>query len=166
MEKNLCQPNKKHSHLKSLATYLKTHPENVDFKLYDWLRTLKTSELVRIYEDAASIYTSFKAGTPATKQAKSLANAACLAYGAEAPGIEGALVVKHIDSLLEGLCEAVHIEVLARSGWLIVTGRISIWPGNRNRYQVTQRGRIEGETVNNRRTRSLLGLPPSDPSTH
>lgn len=166
MEKNLCQPNKKHSHLKSLATYLKTHPENVDFKLYDWLRTLKTSELVRIYEDAASIYTSFKAGTPATKPAKSLANAACLAYGAEAPGVDGELVVKHIDSLLEGLREAVHIEVLARCGWVIVTGRISIWPGNRNRYQVTQRGRIEGEAVDNQRTRALLGLLPKPTLQH
>lgn len=160
MKQNLRHPNKKQSHLKSLASYLKQHPENVDFKLYDWLRTLNNGDLVRVYRDLISIYTSFKAGTPITRQAKSLANAACLAYGAEVPGVDPDLVVKHIDSLLEGMREAVHIEALARSGWVIVTGRLSIWPGNQSRLQVTQRGRIEGEAVDSPRTRALLGLLP------
>jgi len=166
MEKNQRLPNKKHSHLKSLASYLKQHPENVDFKLYDWLRTLNNGDLVRVYRDLTSIYTSFKAGTPITRQARSLANAACLAYGAEAPGVSPDLVMRHIDSLLEGMRQAVHIEALARSGWVIVTGRISIWPGDRKPYQVTQRGRIEGEAVDNQRTRALLGLLPKATLQH
>lgn len=148
------------SHFKSLASYLKRHPNNVDFKIYDWLSTLETAQLARIYEDAHDIYASFIHRRPMTRGSKDLAKAACLAYGAEVPDVQPELVIKHLDSLLRGLKDAAHIGIMARCQWVIVTGRISIWPRDEKLYQVTNRGRIEGEHQVNPRTRFLLGLEP------
>lgn len=146
------------SHFKSLASYLKRHPDNVDFKLYDWLSTLETAQLAQIYEDAQNIYSSFIHSRPMTRGSKDLAKAACLAYGAEVPDVQPEMVIKHLDSLLRGLKDAAHIGIMARCEWVIVTERISIWPRSHRPYQVTQRGLVEGEQQNNPRTRFLLGL--------
>ena len=95
-----------------------------------------------------------------TKPGRDIANAACLAYGAENPDIEAELVVKHLDVLLRGMKDAVYIEVSARCGWVILTARVSIWPHTRRPYEVTERGRIEGELLESSRMRALLGVGP------
>lgn len=146
------------SHLKSLASYLKRHPKHVNFKLYDWLSTLETAQLARIYEDAHAIYSSFIHGRPMTRGSKDLAKAACLAYGAEVPDVQPEMIITHLDSLLRGMKDAAHIGLMARCEWVIVTERISIWPRSYRPYQVTQRGLVEGEQQDNPRTRHLLGL--------
>lgn len=51
MEKNPFAPkqNRTPSHFRSLASFLARRPENVDFKLYDWLRTLEMVDLMPLY---------------------------------------------------------------------------------------------------------------------
>jgi hypothetical protein len=148
------------SHFKSLASYLQQCPANVDFKLYDWLRTLALEDLGRMHKDGNSIYDSFVTKSPMTKAARDFAKAACLAYCAEAPDAEPEMVTKHLDTLLRGMRDAAYIEIMVRCGWAVVTERISIWPRTPKPYQVSQRGREEGERLTNPRSRTLLGLPP------
>lgn len=163
MEKKLvtAKQNRILSHFKSLAIFLARCPENVDFKLYDWLRTLEMEDLGRMHKAGNSIYDSFTTKSPMTKQARDFAKAACLAYCAEAPGVEPELVVKHLDTLLRGMRDAVYIEVMVRCGWAVVTERVSIWPRAEKPYVVSKRGRIEGEQLLNPRSRALLGLQPN-----
>lgn len=146
MDKNSLTPkqNRIPSHFKSLASFLARHPENVDFKLYDWLRTLEMEDLGRMLKAGKSIYDSFITKSPMTKQARDFAKAACLAYCAEAPGAEPELVVKHLDTLLRGMRDAVYIEIMVRCEWAVVTERVSIWPRVEKPYVVSKRGRIEG----------------------
>jgi hypothetical protein len=152
------------SHFKSLASFLAQRPESVDFKLYDWLRTLEMEDLGRMHKAGNSIYDSFITKLPMTKQARDFAKAACLAYCAEAPGVEPELVVKHLDTLLRGMRDAVYIEIMVRCGWVVVTERVSIWPRAEKPYLVSKRGRIEGEQLRNPRSRALLGLQPTQRS--
>jgi len=160
MEKNLFAPkqNLTPSHFRSLASFLARRPENADFKLYDWLRTLEMVDLGRMHRAGNSIYDSFITKSPMTKQARDFAKAACLAYCAEAPGVEPELVVKHLDTLLRGMRDAVYIEIMVRCEWAVVTERVSIWPRAEKPYVVSKRGRIEGEQLQNPRSRALLGL--------
>lgn len=55
------------SHFKSLASYLKQRPDNVNFKLYDWLRTLELEDLGRMHKAGNSIYDGFITKSPMTK---------------------------------------------------------------------------------------------------
>lgn len=149
------------SHFKSLADYLKQCPENVDFRLYDWVRTLELEALGRIHEDGKSIYDAFINKSLISKQGRDLAKAACLAYCAETPDVEPEMVTRHVDTLLRGISDAAYIELMVRCGWAVVTERISIWPRTEKSYHVSQRGRIEGERVKVPRMRALLGLQPN-----
>lgn len=93
------------SHFKSLADYLKQCPENVDFKLYYWVRTLELEALGRIHEDGKSISDAFINKSPISRQGRDLAKAAALAYCAEMPDVEPEMVTRHLDTLLRvGSC--------------------------------------------------------------
>jgi hypothetical protein len=153
------------SHLKSLALYLKQQPKPLDFKLSDWLRTLELEDLDRIGRDANSIFESFTGCTPITKRAKDVAKAACLAYGAENPTIEAELITERLVLLAYGMSNAAFIEIVSRCGWVVMTERMGVWPRAERPYQVSRRGRIEGEQLTSPRTRALLGLAarPSTP---
>lgn len=131
------------SHFKSLSAHLKQCPENVDFRLYDWLRTLELDALGRIHEDGKSISDAFINKSPISKQGRDLAKAAALAYCAETPDVKPEMVTRHLDTLLRGIRDAAYIEQMVRCGWAVVTERISIWPRTEKSYHVSQRGRIE-----------------------
>lgn len=156
------------SHFKSLALYLKKQPEPLDFKLSDWLRTLELEDLDRIGRDANSMFESFTGCTPITKQAKDVAKAACLAYGAESPAIEAELITERLVLLAYGMSNAAFIEIVSRCGWVVMTGRMGIWPLAKKPYQVSRQGRIEGEHLVSPRTRGLLGIStrPAASETH
>jgi hypothetical protein len=158
-------PNRIRSHFNSIATYLKQHAENTDFRVCDWLRTVDLEDLGRMRKAGNSIYVSFLSGSPMTRQAKDFAKAVCLASAAEKPDVDAELITRHLDIFLRAMLDAVYIEVMARCEWVIVTQRVSVWPCAEKPYQVTRRGRAEGEQLQSPRSRAMLGLaPPPMPS--
>lgn len=132
-------------YVQSLSSYLAAHTTGLNFKLYDWLRTLDFDMLAATDSLMCSVFDILDRRATLTAPIRDFIDAACLAAGAERPAASPESIVDQLAQLLEQFNNATHTELDARAGYVIVTERIGIWPSEQRGYQVTQRGRAEAQ---------------------
>jgi hypothetical protein len=145
-------------HLRSLENYISRLRSPVDFKIYDWLRTLRTSQLKCIEVDAKTCTGGDADFTMYTTMLNDLGAIALMAYSAENYLKEDTdCDADLLHDLLIGLAVAARIEQLKRNGWVTVTSRISIVLRDPRPYRVTQRGLERGAWSEDPMTLWILG---------
>jgi hypothetical protein len=132
-------------HRSSLSKYISRLPTPVDFRIHDWLQTLRTRQLRCIEQDAKICADSDIYPTLPGPAAVDLGAIALMAYTTEncsedIPEDD----IDCLDGLLIGLAVAACVERLKRIGWVTVTSRMSIVLRDPRPYRVTQKGLDEG----------------------
>lgn len=126
------------SYVDSLLSFLDEAPQGVDFKLYDWVRTLDDDKLLATDGFMCDIYEFLgEKGIPSA-HVRDFIDAAVYAAGAECPDADPEDVTSVLLTLLEKFNDVNRTEMYARIGELIITERIGIWPSTAPGYEYSR----------------------------
>ena len=132
-------------HRDSLEKFIAQLPSDVEFKLHDWLKTLRTRQLRCIEEDALNCCDLNSPRLLPQTAAVDLAEIALMAYAAESCGeVPTDEDADCLEGLLIGLAVAACIERLQRIGWVTIIRKMGILLRDPRPYRVTQKGLLEG----------------------